>query len=61
MSKNLQVAIIGAGMAGILAAIKLKEFGIKNIIELLLVQLSVVNKFHVETQYLVISEKNHTY
>ena len=31
MSDNLKVAIIGAGMAGILAAIKLKEFGIKNI------------------------------
>ena len=31
MSDNLKVAIIGAGMAGILAAIKLKEFGIKDI------------------------------
>ena len=31
MSENLKVAIIGAGMSGILAAIKLKEFGIKNI------------------------------
>ena len=31
MSDNLNVAIIGAGMAGILAAIKLKEFGIKDI------------------------------
>ncbi|MEL1232016.1 MAG: NAD(P)-binding protein, partial [Candidatus Neomarinimicrobiota bacterium] len=31
MSKDLRIAIIGAGMAGILAAIKLKEFGIKNI------------------------------
>ena len=29
MSENLKVAIIGAGMSGILAAIKLKEFGIK--------------------------------
>ena len=31
MSENLKVAIIGAGMSGILAAIKLKEFGIKDI------------------------------
>ena len=31
MSEDLKVAIIGAGMAGILAAIKLKEFGIKDI------------------------------